>query len=141
MRVSKQVYSTLMLIPCYVSHFWPTYSSLHSVPRDVLLFKKRSRSPAPVLHAPHTPLASLDPTRHTLSPLTRFSLGLDRTLHSVAYPLRLLITKPVNTVFAHALWSVNAADRHWPAHGFHLCMAEPSSAPAPAAEGRLKRAH
>lgn len=95
MDVSKRVYSTLLLIPCYISHFWPTYCSLHSVPRDVLLFKKRSRSPAPVLHDPHTPLASLDPTRHTLSPLTRFFLGLDRTLHSVTHPLRLIITKPV----------------------------------------------
>lgn len=82
MGVSKRVYSTLMLVPLYVSHLWSTYSSLHSVPRDVLLFKKRFRSPAPVLRAPRaprTPLASLDPTRHTLSPLTRFSLGLDRT--------------------------------------------------------------
>lgn len=141
MDVSKRVYPTLMLIPRYVSHFWPTYSSLHSEHRDVLLIKKTFRSPAPVLHAPHTPLASLDPTRHTLSPLTRFFLGLDRTLHFRICPLRLLITNPVNTVFAHTLWSVDAADRHWPAHGFYLCKAKPSSAPAPVAEGRLKRVH
>lgn len=78
-----------------------------------------------------------------LSPLGKSLLTLERVLHPVAYPLRLLIAMPANALLAHGLWNVVPTDDRSPAREFYLAKSQSKTKPMvldtpSAVEERLK---
>lgn len=158
---SKSVYSTLISIPGHLFQavhdgFQIIINSIHSVLRaiyDGVSNLKRwfhSPAPTPLTHAPFPPdfprpVSSNRPVNRgmRLSPLGTSLLTLERVLHPVAYPLRLLIAMPANALLAHGLWNVVPTDDRSPAREFYLAKSQTEAKPVvfdspSAVEERLK---
>lgn len=159
--VSKSVYSALISIPGHVSQtvsdsVQSTTKFMRSVVRAIYDGVSNwtrwfhSPAPTPLTHAPFPPDFPRpgSPNRPVnrgmrLSPLGMSLLTLERVLHPLAYPLRLLIAMPANALLAHGLWNVMPTDDRSPAREFYLAKSQAEAKPVvldspSAVEERLK---